>query len=411
VSSESVTVGYVHPNDVAHSFHQSLLALIGHDLESKGRVARGGWLAVRCYGADGIPGARNFVVKEFLNDPKRSEWLWWIDTDMGFAPDTVDRLIDYADAIERPIVGGLCFAQKAVDPDGFGGWRTQMAPTVFDWADRDEGETGFLSRRDYPVNTIVRVAGTGSACLLVHRSVFEAVQEKYGATWYDRVPNPTAGNALLGEDLSFCLRAGALGVPIHVHTGIRTTHAKTVWLAEEDYWSTAQAEPATVETAVLVPVMGRPANAAPFMASLRASTSLATVYAICDQGDTETITAWKQAGARRILFRPADRTVKRQLPDGSGERVAGTFAEKVNVAYGQTHEPWLFVTGDDVRFRPGWLDHAQTAAGDQFHVIGTNDLGNPRVMSGEHSTHLLIRRAYVDQIGAGWDGPKVLAHG
>jgi hypothetical protein len=43
-------------------------------------------------------------------------------------------------------------------------------------------------------------------------------------------------------------------------------------------------------------------------------------------------------------------------------------------------------------------------------VVGTNDLGNPRVTSGEHATHLLIRRSYVDEHGASWDGPKTVCH-
>jgi hypothetical protein len=75
-----------------------------------------------------------------------------------------------------------------------------------------------------------------------------------------------------------------------------------------------------------------------------------------------------------------------------------------------TVEPWVFITGDDVRFKPGWLDHAQTVAKDVYNVIGTNDLGNPRVMDGQHATHMLIRRSYVDSFGASWDGPGILAH-
>src|SRR4029077_20483144 len=88
----------------------------------------------------------------------------------------------------------------------------------------------------------------------------------------------------------------------------------------------------------------------------------------------------------------------------------GTFAEKVNQAYRETDEPWLFLVGDDVRFQPGWLDQAQHAARDGAHVIGTNDLHNPLVLKGEHATHLLIRRNYIDERGASWDGPKVVCH-
>jgi hypothetical protein len=46
----------------------------------------------------------------------------------------------------------------------------------------------------------------------------------------------------------------------------------------------------------------------------------------------------------------------------------------------------------------------------QASVVGTNDLANARVLAGEHATHLLIRRSYVDDVGSSWDGPKILAH-
>lgn len=389
---DAVTVAYVHPNEVTYSWHESLLNLIGWDLSHDARVARGGWLAVRCYGADGIGAARNTAVAQFLTE-KNADWLFWVDTDMGFTPDTVDRLLAAADPVERPIVGALAFAQKQNAPDGMGGWHTSLVPTIYDWVNTGQG-TGFLSRPTYPVNTLVRCAGTGSAAVLIHRSVLERIAEEHGPVWYDRVPNPTAGNQLIGEDLSFCLRAGALNIPVHVHTGVRTSHFKPDWLAEQDYWRNVVAEPAADPTAVLVPVMRRPQNAAPFMASLRASTGLATVYAVADADDTETIAAWTAAGAS-VLVR-----------DGA----EGTFAEKVNYGYRNTDEPWVFIVGDDVRFHAGWLDHAQAIAGDTRHVIGTNDLGNPRVVAGDHATHLLIRRSYVDEQGASWDGPKIVAH-
>jgi glycosyltransferase involved in cell wall biosynthesis len=393
-TSDAVTVAYVHPNEVTTSWHQSLLSLIGWDLGHECRVARGGWLAIRCYGADGIPAARNKAVADFLSN-KDADWLFWIDTDMGFEPDAVDRLLEVADPVNRPIVAGLCFAQKHTVPDDMGGWRTALAPTIYDWTTVPEtGETGFLSRREYPINTLLQCAGTGSACILIHRSVLEQMAEASDVPgdWYDRIPNPTANGRLLGEDLSFCLRAGALGIPIHVHTGVRTTHFKPAWLGEEDYWASVVPPPATDQAAVIVPVLNRPQNAAPFMASLRASTGLATVYAVANADDVDTVKAWQDAGAE-VLF-----------ADGI------SFASKVNAGHAQTTEPWLFITGDDVRFHPGWLDHAQAAAADRIAVVGTNDLGNPRVVRGEHATHMLIRRSYVDQVGASWDGPGTVCH-
>jgi len=235
----AVTVAYVHPDEVATSWHQSMMNLIGHDIGAEQRVLRGGWVGARCSSAAGIPGARNEAVENFLAN-QAGEWLFWIDTDMGFAGDTIDQLLAVADPEERPIVGALCFAQK-LDPDGMGGWRSAVVPTIYNWVTMEgSGETGFLTVPDYPSNALVKCAGTGSACILIHRSVFEKIAAEGDAgKWYDRVPNPTAGGRPIGEDLSFCLRAGALGIPVYVHTGVRTTHFKRCWIGEDDYLAEA----------------------------------------------------------------------------------------------------------------------------------------------------------------------------
>lgn len=237
----AVTVAYVHSDEVATSWHQSMMNLVGHDLGNQARIMRGGWVSARCSSAAGIPGARNEAVTQFLADDA-AEWLFWVDTDMGFPGDALDQLVAVADPVERPIVGALCFAQK-LHPDGTGGWRSAVVPTIYNWtsgAGEDAGETGFLSVIDYPPNTVMRCAGTGSACILIHRSVFEKMAEKDGVgRWYDQVPNPTANGRLIGEDLSFCLRAGALNIPVYVHTGVRTTHYKHIWLGEDDFLAEA----------------------------------------------------------------------------------------------------------------------------------------------------------------------------
>jgi GT2 family glycosyltransferase len=391
---EAVTVAYVHQNHVTYSWYHSMVELLGWDMANQGRILQGGYIGMR-HGSDGLVEARNKAIVHFLEEGN-ADWLFWVDTDMGFPADTIDQLLKAANPVERPIVGALCFTQTEKTEDGMGGWRCRATPTVFDWAKLDDGQMGWVVRWDFPPNTLIQVGGTGGACILIHRSVFERIEQAHGRTWYDRVPNTTTGQ-LISEDLSFCLRAGALQIPIFVHTGIRTTHMKALWLGDDDYQqqrsSVTPAAPATAETAVLVPVLRRPQNAKPFMTSLRASTGLAHVYAICQGDDPDTAAAWLDAGAEVLE---------------SGEQTS--FAAKVNLGYAKTSEPWLFLVGDDVRFHPGWLDHAQAIAGDRYHVVGTNDLGNPRVMAGEHATHLLVRRSYVDEVGASWDGPGVVCH-
>jgi hypothetical protein len=394
VRPAKVAIGYVHGDEMAHSFVDSLAALIAFDQRNAQlTVHEYGRISVRG-GTDGLVAARNMIAGQVVDSDV--DWLLWIDSDMGFAPDTLYRLLDVADPHERPIVGALCFAARQFAHDGMSGFRATPVPTIYDWAEVD-GVRRFVSSPMYPVDAVVACKATGSACILIHRSVFEKIAVEHGASWYDRLRG--TDGSLLGEDISFCVRAGAADVPISVHTGVRTTHLKPQWLSETDHWMRYVPPPATDPVAVIVPVMRRPQNAEPFMASLRASTGLATVYAVADPDDEETAKAWAAAGA----------TV---LTSWSGP----SFAQKINVGYrspgdDDAPEPWLFVTGDDVRFRPGWLDHAQhVGATFNASVIGTNDLGNSRVLAGEHATHMLIRRSYIDEQGASWDGPGVVCH-
>lgn len=391
----AVTVAYVHSNDCAMSWHHSIIEMLAFDMANEARIMRGGWIAIHA-GTDGLVESRNLAITTFLKE-RRADWLFWVDTDMGFAADTLERLLEAADPVERPMVGALCFSLREVGPDGMGGYETRLAPTVFDWA-KENGKYGFAVRWIYPENTLTRCGGTGSACILIHRSVFEAVEKEYGPVWYERVPNTTTGQ-LIGEDLSFCLRAGALSAPLHIHTGVEASHAKLNWLSSRQYAEQLQADAikqrllAQEPTAVIVPTRGRPGHAEPFMDSFRASgASNAKVYAVIQRGDPS-IKAWRKAGATVLL--------------GSAE----TFMEKANFAYRQTKEPWLLLTGDDVRFHEGWLAKAQQAALDaKASVIGTNDLANPRVTAGEHAVHWLLRREYIDSQGASWDGPGTVCH-
>lgn len=402
-STPKVALAYVH-GDAGRitSFEDSLAAM--RDWDS----AHGKYLHRRFamrFGTDGLVAARNQVAAQMIASD--CDWLLWVDTDMGFEADSLDRLLMVADPVERPIVGGLCFAQRQYAYDGMNGYWTKPQPTIYTWLDNPDGGSGFTIVPLYPVNAIMNVAATGSAFILIHRSVFEKIAEEFGPTWYDRTPAPNG--ELLGEDISFCVRAHLVGLPVHVHTGVRTSHYKGQWVQEKDHWRSYNPPPAGERVAVVVPVLGRPQHAEPFMRSLTASTGLATAYAVCDADEDDVIEAWRAAGAT-VLTREVDWPIE---GDADSPVVArpGSFAQKANLAYQATTEPWLLLVGSDVKFHPGWFDHALHVADVlEGSVVGTNDLANQRVMKGEHATHVLIRRSYIDEVGASWDGPKVVAH-
>lgn len=232
--NDVVCVGYVHDRNVAYSWHSSIVDLLGHDMTHHQRVLRGGRIGVR-YGTGGIIAARNEVAAKFVADGRGADWLMWFDTDMGFAPDTVDRLLYHAHPDKRPIVGGLCFAHHETGLDGMGGHSGHPVPTLYRWVKVSDDQEGFTSWVDYPRDQMVPVAGTGAACVLVHRSVYEKVAADAGGPhWYTPLINPTTGKQI-SEDLSFCARARQLDIPTHVHTGIKTTHLKAIWLSEADH--------------------------------------------------------------------------------------------------------------------------------------------------------------------------------
>ena len=375
------------------SFWLSWNALIASDLAGEQRIWRGGYAAQKVTSA-GVVEGRNEATKNFLESS--AEWLFFVDADMGWDPDALDKLMDAADPVERPIVGGLCFGFGPITDriDHAQAVVKRPFPTIFDLKETDE-DIGFRPRWGFVSGAVQKCGATGAAFLLIHRSVLEAMKEKWGEGWWDRIKHPKA-KKMWGEDTSFCVRAGMLGVPIFVHAGVKTSHLKTIYATESTYISELIAQPAFEPVAVIVPVIGRPQNAAPFMRSLKASTGLAEVYAVCEEDDAESRKAWGEADANVISTN------------------VHTFAEKVNVAYEELGDefPWYFLVGDDVKFHPGWLDHAQQMAlNTGAKVIGTNDLGTDRVMDGEHATHVLIARDYIAEQGATWtDGPGVVCH-
>jgi hypothetical protein len=225
----SVVVGYLDPGTWSAVFGLSLRDLCLHDALVSHRVVRDGGKELRARtAAGGIPAGRNQVVRDFL-DTTDGEYLFMVDSDMGFAPDTVDRLVGSADT-RRPVMGGLCFAHKR-HPDGpgeFAAERFVVAPTLYEYVEVD-GDLGFRPAMDWPRGEVVRVAGTGAACLLIHREALKKVRARRGDTWFDPVTHPTAlkgGPRTFSEDLSFCVRLQEVGVPVHVDTSVRTCHDK-----------------------------------------------------------------------------------------------------------------------------------------------------------------------------------------
>lgn len=173
-----------------------------------------------------VPAARNQLVREFL--ASGLEWLWFVDTDMTFAPDALETLLGAADPEERPVVGGLCFGL-----DGLEVHSTLMRKG------RD-GITYDLALT-WPPDQLVEVDATGAACLLIHRGLLERLRAACPAPHHWFADEVHAGIDV-GHDLVFCERVKALGARVFVHTGVRVGHLKTTSVDVDAYrrWITRQ---------------------------------------------------------------------------------------------------------------------------------------------------------------------------
>jgi hypothetical protein len=206
-----VVVAYIHPGQTSAFFTQSLLLTIVRDRAERQRIVG----VEQEWSSANVSSSRNSVTGKFL-DNYDAEWLWWIDADMAWDHDALERLMAVADKESAPVVGGLCF----------GATGDTLFPTIYQLTATDDGPRVVRSW-DYEQNAVLQVAATGAAFLLIHRSVLEAVRDKgFNAAfpWFQETE--LAGDPV-GEDITFCLRVGMCGFPVHVHTGIEVGHHKS----------------------------------------------------------------------------------------------------------------------------------------------------------------------------------------
>lgn len=232
----TVAVAIIDDGNWSACFGLSYRDLILHDITGDGRIVPRGKEMRQLSSRTSIAASRNKMACGMLDTD--CEWLWFIDVDMGFGPDTVEQLIKAADPQLRPVMGGLCFAMKRSRTADFWAERVRIQPTVYEYLELAD-EVGFRPIGDYQRGQVVEVAGTGAACLLIHRSALEAVRARYGDDWFSPLTHPTGDKGkprTFSEDLSFCVRLAALDIPVHVNTAVKTTHDKGgIFLDEETF--------------------------------------------------------------------------------------------------------------------------------------------------------------------------------
>lgn len=181
---------------------------------------------------------RDKIVEEFLNHPKKPEWLLMLDTDMDHPSDIALRLSRH----QVPIVAGLYFHRGELhDPfvfteagtalDKYGRDTLQWAPMrdeVFQFLEENriplrDGAIGVDETLNSPLIECDAVA-TGS--MLIHRSVLEFMEKP--------IFEYRAGG--VSEDLMFCYEAkNDYGIPIYADLSCISGHYNWVAMGQTQF--------------------------------------------------------------------------------------------------------------------------------------------------------------------------------
>jgi glycosyltransferase involved in cell wall biosynthesis len=212
MSNDQVMAYYLSPGQVEHEFCQALLEMSIYDLMTSRHLA--GVFGVRSGAL--LASARNMVVQQFL-EADVADWLLFIDSDMVFERDSLERLFAHADPETCPIIGGLCFGLD-YDEGPF--------PVVYKLVETPDGPMTHRPNKLDQDTGLMPVDGTGTAFLMIHKSVLTAMRDRGFSEAYPWFQETALGRYPVGEDITFCLRARTMGYPIVIDLDLRIGHKK-----------------------------------------------------------------------------------------------------------------------------------------------------------------------------------------
>ena len=157
---------------------------------------------------------RNKVVRKFLETD--AEWLWFLDTDIEFPIDAIDQLLDAAERYDCKILAAPY-------------WNTMHNHNLVVWFDKS-----YYPYAKIPSQGIMRIHACGMGCTIIHREVFETMQNAWDSddpwVWFghDLVTLPSGKVDHIGEDFTFCLRANEHGFATYGLCDVVLEHWKLI---------------------------------------------------------------------------------------------------------------------------------------------------------------------------------------
>lgn len=160
-------------------------------------VARGGYDFHIVVASEGYTIAENrtYIAVQALN--AKSDYLFFVDDDMTFEDDYLDRLI----AHDKDIIGGVYSS------------RMDNSPRLVYRSMED-----VVNIRENPLTEITKVIAKGTALMLIKTKVFSMPRPWFNFTYNEQ------GMCTEGEDWFFCRKAGAHGFETWVDPTLKNGH-------------------------------------------------------------------------------------------------------------------------------------------------------------------------------------------
>ena len=147
--------------------------------------------------------ARNNLARQAIN--AEADWVLWLDSDMVFGPDLLQRMLKVCTENDIDFLTALCFRRKP-----------PYTPCLFDRLDKIDKGASYTALLSVPDGRF-KVGGCGFAGVLMSTQVILDVGAKFGGRMFD----PMEG---FGEDVSFCWRARQCGYDIWCDSDIEMGH-------------------------------------------------------------------------------------------------------------------------------------------------------------------------------------------
>ena len=142
-----------------------------------------------------------------------ADFVLWLDSDMVFDSDLLERMFKTLKEKDLDILTGLYF--RRVPP---------YTPVIFDKLEIVDEICDWTEFREIPKD-LFEVGACGFGCVLMKTDVFFDVQSKYGTMFAPILNN--------GEDVAFCWRARQCGYKIWCDPSIIVGHVRTSVVNEQ----------------------------------------------------------------------------------------------------------------------------------------------------------------------------------